>query len=79
LLLSKFQIRNSEKKLAKEIAVFPCILTILPNCIFHQYRPIILGVHIDEGVLKRGTPICIPSQKVGCDGGFSVVALFYFT
>jgi len=59
------KIRNSEKIAAKELAVFPCMMTIFPNYIFRQKSPIVVGVHINEGIVKIGIPICIPSQNFG--------------
>jgi translation initiation factor 5B len=43
-------------------AVFPCILRIVPNCVFNKRDPIIVGVDVVDGVLKIGTPLCIPSK-----------------
>eukprot|EP01094_Clydonella_sp_ATCC50884_P015399 TRINITY_DN25_c0_g1_i1.p1 TRINITY_DN25_c0_g1~~TRINITY_DN25_c0_g1_i1.p1 ORF type:complete len:625 (-),score=222.40 TRINITY_DN25_c0_g1_i1:52-1926(-) len=44
-------------------AIFPCILEIQENCIFHARDPITLGVKVLEGVAKIGTPIVVPTQK----------------
>jgi translation initiation factor 5B len=55
------EIREIEKNKMREKVVFPCICRILPTFIFNKHDPIIIGVHIEEGVLKKGTPICIPS------------------
>mmetsp|Transcript_2230 Transcript_2230/g.2641 ORF Transcript_2230/g.2641 Transcript_2230/m.2641 type:complete len:637 (-) Transcript_2230:89-1999(-) len=44
-------------------AVFPCTLSIVPNCVFHQKDPIILGVKVTEGSLRLGTPLCIPEKE----------------
>ena len=41
--------------------MFPCVCKIIPTCIFNKHAPIIFGVHIEEGILRKGTPICIPS------------------
>jgi len=38
-------------------------MTIFPNFIFRQKSPIVVGVHINEGIVKTGIPICIPSQN----------------
>ena len=46
-------------------AVFPCILKMLSNCVFNRCDPLIVGVDVVEGILKMGTPLCIPSKEVG--------------
>ncbi|XP_027366313.1 eukaryotic translation initiation factor 5B isoform X2 [Abrus precatorius] len=56
-------IKEEKKREAADEAVFPCVLKILPNCIFNKKDPIVLGVDILEGTLKIGTPICIPSRE----------------
>uniref|UniRef100_A0A1D1XVZ2 Eukaryotic translation initiation factor 5B n=1 Tax=Anthurium amnicola TaxID=1678845 RepID=A0A1D1XVZ2_9ARAE len=55
-------LKEEKKKESAEDAVFPCILKIMPNCIFNKKDPIVLGVDVLEGIAKIGTPICIPSQ-----------------
>lgn len=59
---------EQEKIKAKEVAVFPCLLRILPNNVFNAKDPIICGVDVVDGILKVGTPLCIPANgflKVG--------------
>ena len=46
---------------AAAIAVFPSIVKILPQHVFNTKDPIIVGVEIVEGILKVGTPLCIPA------------------
>lgn len=46
----------------KHIAVFPCKLRILPQFIFNSRDPIVIGVTVEAGVLKTGTPLCVPSK-----------------
>ncbi|XP_052460426.1 eukaryotic translation initiation factor 5B [Carassius gibelio] len=46
----------------KHIAVFPCKLRILPQFIFNSRDPIVMGVTVDAGVLRTGTPVCVPSK-----------------
>ncbi|CAL0316033.1 unnamed protein product [Lupinus luteus] len=55
-------IKEEKKREAADEAVFPCVLRTLPNCVFNKKDPIVLGVDILEGILKIGTPICIPSR-----------------
>ena len=43
------------------VAVFPSIVRILPQHVFNQKDPIIVGVEIVEGILKVGTPLCVPA------------------
>ena len=43
------------------MAVFPSIIRILPQHVFNQKDPIIVGVEVVEGILKVGTPLCAPS------------------
>lgn len=46
---------------AAAIAVFPSIIKILPQHVFNQKDPIIVGVEVVEGILKIGTPLCVPA------------------
>ncbi|XP_065880948.1 eukaryotic translation initiation factor 5B-like [Euphorbia lathyris] len=55
-------LKEEKKKEAADEAVFPCVLSIMPNCIFNKKDPIILGVDVIEGILKVGTPICVPER-----------------
>lgn len=41
--------------------MFPSIIRILPQHVFNQKDPIIVGVEVAEGILKVGTPLCIPA------------------
>ncbi|XP_073446631.1 eukaryotic translation initiation factor 5B isoform X2 [Dendrobates tinctorius] len=47
----------------KHIAVFPCKMRILPQFIFNSRDPIVMGVIVEAGQLKQGTPICVPSKN----------------
>uniref|UniRef100_H3AUF4 Eukaryotic translation initiation factor 5B n=1 Tax=Latimeria chalumnae TaxID=7897 RepID=H3AUF4_LATCH len=47
----------------KHIAVFPCKLRILPQFIFNSRDPIVAGVSIESGVIKQGTPLCVPGKN----------------
>ncbi|ESQ34679.1 hypothetical protein EUTSA_v10006634mg [Eutrema salsugineum] len=52
-------IKEEKKKETACQVVFPCVLNILPNCVFNKKDPIILGVYVANGILKVGTPMCI--------------------
>jgi len=61
----KKHIQNHQKKKREEfknIAVFPCMLSILPQHIYRKSNPIIVGVRVDAGVVKIGTPLCVKSK-----------------
>ena len=57
--MDELNMRRQEE--ASAIAVFPSIIKILPQHVFNQKDPIIVGVEIVEGILKVGTPLCIPA------------------
>ncbi len=46
------QVKEDEQQAARLDAVFPCILKILPTCIFNKKDPIVLGVDVIEGIAK---------------------------
>lgn len=52
-------------------AVFPCVLKIVPGCVFNKRDPIIMGVDVVEGILRIGSPICVIQQpgNVPCSLG----------
>ncbi|KAG5233823.1 eukaryotic translation initiation factor [Salix suchowensis] len=55
-------LKEEKKKEAADEAVFPCVLEIIPECIFNKKDPIIMGVDVLEGILKVGTPLCVPQK-----------------
>lgn len=48
------------KKLGDK-AVFPCLLEIVE--VFRKSKPVVLGVHVKSGILKIGSPICVPDAE----------------
>ena len=68
-LFDQFMAYRAELKRRKQeefkfIAVFPCKLRILPNCIFNSRDPIVVGVVVEAGFIKEGTPLCVPGKEV---------------
>lgn len=55
------ELTEKRRKDAVDVAVFPSIIKILPQHVFNQKDPIIVGVEVVEGILKIGTPLCIPA------------------
>ena len=45
------QLRNQKKKEAVE-AVFPCMMQVIPEFIFHNKDPIIVGIRVLDGSLR---------------------------
>ncbi|KAH6776639.1 eukaryotic translation initiation factor 2 family protein [Perilla frutescens var. hirtella] len=45
-------LKEEKKREAAEEAVFPCILQIMPNCVFNKKGPIVLGVQVIDGIAK---------------------------
>lgn len=43
-------------------AVFPCLLEIVKGAVFNSKNPILVGVNVKAGILKVGTPLCIPDK-----------------
>uniref|UniRef100_A0A1A9VHF1 IF-2 domain-containing protein n=1 Tax=Glossina austeni TaxID=7395 RepID=A0A1A9VHF1_GLOAU len=66
-LFDKFMAYREELKLKKReefrsIAVFPCKLTVLPLYVFNSRDPIVVGVMVENGIVKVGTPLCVPTK-----------------
>uniref|UniRef100_A0A1I8EHJ7 Eukaryotic translation initiation factor 5B n=1 Tax=Wuchereria bancrofti TaxID=6293 RepID=A0A1I8EHJ7_WUCBA len=56
------ELRLKRRQQNEHLAVFPCKLRILPQHIFNARNPIIIGVSVEAGQLKRGVPLCVPSK-----------------
>ncbi|KAF5302933.1 hypothetical protein FQA39_LY02113 [Lamprigera yunnana] len=57
------ELKQKKREEFKHIAVFPCKIRILPQFIFNSRDPIVVGVMIEGGIVKEGTPICVPSKE----------------
>lgn len=58
----KDEMKAKRKEQYRNIAVFPCKLRILPNCVFNARDPIVVGVSVEDGILVSGTPLAVPSK-----------------
>jgi translation initiation factor 5B len=58
------RVKKENQDKSRHLAVFPCKLRVLPQCIFNSRDPIICGVLVEDGFVKLGTPICVPSKEV---------------
>ncbi|KAE9550492.1 hypothetical protein FO519_006294 [Halicephalobus sp. NKZ332] len=57
------ELRLARRMEHEHLAIFPCKLQIMPQNVFNARNPIICGVQIVAGQLKKGTPICVPSKE----------------
>lgn len=57
-------VKKKQREQYKSIAVFPCKLRILPNCIFNKRDPIVIGVEVTAGKLKQDTPIWVVGKEI---------------
>merc|ERR1712223_56926 len=57
------ELKRQKREEFKHVAVFPCKLKVLPNLVFAKRQPIVCGVKVGAGVVKPGTPICVPSKE----------------
>lgn len=63
--LKEKSIEDRKTKLSdKGSVVFPCSLKILKQYIFNKKDPIIIGVKIKDGTLKKGTPLIISKKNL---------------
>ncbi|GAU96989.1 hypothetical protein RvY_08352 [Ramazzottius varieornatus] len=62
-------LKEKKREENKHLAIFPCKLKILPQFIFGTRDPIIVGVVVDAGLLKIGTPITVQKDKEFIDIG----------
>eukprot|EP00922_Rhytidocystis_sp_ex-Travisia-forbesii_P010457 GHVS01015322.1.p1 GENE.GHVS01015322.1~~GHVS01015322.1.p1 ORF type:complete len:817 (+),score=151.77 GHVS01015322.1:51-2501(+) len=44
-------------------AVFPCMLSVLPQFVFNKKDPIVMGVKVEDGILRVGTPLGVPEKE----------------
>jgi len=37
---------------------------MVKDAVFNQKSPIVIGVDVKEGILRVGTPVCVPDRDV---------------
>lgn len=57
------ELKQRKREEFKDIAVFPCKLKIMPQYVFNSRDPIVVGVTVEAGIVKMGTPLCVPSKE----------------
>jgi translation initiation factor 5B len=58
------EFRDKVKAGARIDAVWPCVLKVIPEFVFNQKNPIVVGCNVEDGTLRLGTPICVPSRDM---------------
>ena len=58
------ELKAQKREEFKNQAVFPCKLRMLPNFVFNSRDPIVAGVIVEAGIIRHGTPLCVPSKEV---------------
>ncbi|XP_076021969.1 eukaryotic translation initiation factor 5B isoform X2 [Genypterus blacodes] len=54
--------KKAKQEEFKHIAVFPAKIRVLPQFIFNSRDPIVMGVTVEAGVIRQGTPLCVPTK-----------------
>ncbi|KAL1561517.1 eukaryotic translation initiation factor 5B [Salvia divinorum] len=66
---------NHLEEESKRVAASPttCILRIIPGYIFNSTDPIVLGVHVLQGMALIGAPLCVPGREYVVIGRISSI------
>lgn len=51
----------------------------MPNCVFNTRDPIVMGVVVEAGIVKSGTPLTVPSKTVRLYCDLHIVVLIYWS
>lgn len=76
-IFDREDLRARKREEFKNIAVFPCKLRVLPDCIFNKRDPIIIGVVVEGGIVKLGTPLCVPTRENLFIGTVSSIEIYH--
>ncbi|XP_035680889.1 eukaryotic translation initiation factor 5B-like isoform X2 [Branchiostoma floridae] len=61
--------KKQKQEELRHVAIFPCKLRILPNCVFNSRDPIVVGVNVEAGVVRQGSLICVKKDDKVLDLG----------
>ena len=53
------ELKRQRKEEYRYLAVMPCRLRILPQYVFRDRDPIVIGVNVEDGFVTVGTPLCV--------------------
>ena len=56
----KKELFEQRKESVKDKMTFPCVLKIIPTCVFNKKNPLVFGVEVMEGNLHMGTHLSDP-------------------
>jgi translation initiation factor 5B len=56
-------LEHAAKEAARNKVVWPVKVQLLEGAIFNRSKPIIMGVRVLDGVLKKGTPLMVVAEK----------------
>jgi len=56
------EVASEKKSNLETLVIFPCVLKILPGHVYKSRNPIVVGVTVEEGILRLNTPIIVPSK-----------------
>lgn len=57
------ELKKKRQEEFRYVAVFPCKIRVMPQYIFNSRDPIVVGVCVEAGFIKEGTPLCVPSKE----------------
>ena len=56
--------QDERKESGGSAAIFPCALETIKDAVFNRADPILIGCTVKAGMLRLGTPLCIPEKDV---------------